>query len=146
VSALLGALIVVFTLAITTAVECAVAALFRVGRRGVGAVALVNLVTNPALNVLIALFFTSLNQAGPSSPWWYFLAPEWLPYLLLPVLEVAVVMIEWRLLVWALRGTAGTSRKMLVLSVTMNVVSAVVATLASLLATYVVFFTLGGAG
>jgi len=34
------------------------------------------------------------------------------------------VVAEWRLMVWAFQGTAGSSRKLLAMSITMNVASA----------------------
>jgi hypothetical protein len=101
--------IIGIALVLTLALELPVAALFRVGWWGIAAVALVNLVTNPPLSLIV------IAQAG--------VAPAWAASLALPILEVAVVIIEWRLLAWALHGTAGSSRRMLTLSITMNAAS-----------------------
>ena len=46
------------------------------------------------------------------------------------MLEVLVVVVEWRILVWVLGGKDISSRKLLVVSVVMNAVSAVLGTYA----------------
>ena len=109
-----------FALATTLALELPTAALFGVGKRGLGAVVLANLVTNPLFNLVFVLivFLLGLNA-------WTYLAS--LPVAV--VLEIAVVIAEWRLLVWALRTTGGSSMKLLAMSVTMNLVSGLVGTL-----------------
>jgi hypothetical protein len=45
------------------------------------------------------------------------------------LLEAAITVVEWRLLVWALAGRSGSSRKLLTMSIVMNVVSAGVGSL-----------------
>lgn len=76
------------------------------------AVALVNLVTNPVLNFAgtgIAQFtdWTELSA--------------WLLVPILAAAEALVVLVEWRLLLWAIGGSA---RKMLLVAATMNAASA----------------------
>lgn len=112
----LGVVLATFGLALagTLLFELPVAALFRVGRRGLAAVVLINLITNPLLNLALLVivltaglgFGTRLIAAGS-----------------VPLLEAAVVIAEWRLLVWALCGMAGSSRRMLAMSVAMNLAS-----------------------
>ena len=101
-------------LAGTLVSELPVAGLFRVGRRGLAVVALINLITNPLMNLAFLLVVLTTGVGFGAG---------WIAAASIPVLEVTVVIVEWRLLVWALNGTAGTSRKMLALSITMNVVS-----------------------
>jgi hypothetical protein len=94
-------------LALTLLVELPVAAALGLrSRRALAAVLCVNLVTNPALNLLLA----STEQTSFGG----------LPRLLIGVVEVAVVLIEWRLLLWALGGKSGT---MLRTSAVMNAAS-----------------------
>jgi len=104
-------------LALTIAIECVVVALLGVRRaEEFAAVALVNVITNPALNVLARAVSAAATKAL-SSPlaayvYWGFVG----------IAEVAVALIEWRLLVWALR--AGTrSRTWLIRSAVMNATS-----------------------
>jgi len=95
------------TLLLTEIVEIAVAFLLGYRRpREIIAVFLVNLVTNPSLNYLIFL-----ND-------YFGLIQERLPLILF--LELAVVLIEWDLLVIALRGD---KRSLLGLSFFMNTCS-----------------------
>jgi hypothetical protein len=98
------------TLAVTLALELFVAALFRIGRRGLLAVLLINIVTNPLFNLV---FWGASRGRGPEL------------LIILLVLEAVVVLVEWRLLVWALGRTAGSSRRLFALSLAMNAVSAV---------------------
>lgn len=115
----------------TILVEMVVASLFRVGPRGLKAVVLVNLVTNPLLNVALALiyglglgiwqtrvFVRSMGRAELTThTLWFFCAA-------LVALEVAVVFVEWGLLRWALRREAVSSSRLLAMSVCMNAASA----------------------
>ena len=52
------------------------------------------------------------------------------PWPVVGLLEVIIMVAEWRMLVWALRATAGSSRKLLALAIVMNVVSATLGTFA----------------
>jgi hypothetical protein len=94
-------------LVITIAVETLIAWLWGLRRKAeLLALALINVITNPALNFLITLndSYGLKNQTT----------------LLTVCLEVLVVSIEWRLLVYALRLN---NKKALVLSLAMNVAS-----------------------
>lgn len=99
-------------LALTIAVELPVAALLGLrSRRAMAAVALVSVVTNPPLNLaLFALALASPAFAEDTVGYWIAVA----------TLEVAAVLAEWRLLLWVL---GGSSRRMLGVSVAMNVAS-----------------------
>jgi hypothetical protein len=104
----------------TVVVELLVALPFRVGRRGLAAVVLVNGVTNPLLN----LFLLTVYGLGIGFKWVPFSnerAVVW--YVIFFVAEAVVVLVEWRLLNWVLRKYV-SSRRLLVLAVAMNVVSA----------------------
>jgi hypothetical protein len=97
-------------LTVTLAIEIPVAVLLGYRKnREIAAVILVNVITNPPLNYLIYLNY-------------YF---DWMPYTTFAVicLEVAVVLVEWRLLLFALRKS---SSRMLLLSAAMNATSYVV--------------------
>jgi hypothetical protein len=100
-------------LLLTLVIETAVALLFGYRKRGqLEAVVLVNLITNPALNYLIALAVFSHAFAVS-----------------LPVIigaELAVVLIEWQLLAYVWRDK---SPKPLALSLAMNACSYIVGTL-----------------
>jgi hypothetical protein len=102
-------------LVLTIAIELAVVALLG-GRtaRELIAVALVNAITNPALNLTLLLLRGSLLPG--LTPDVATLA-EWV---FIGIAEVVIVLAEWRLLVWALRAD---SRTWLVRSVGMNVAS-----------------------
>lgn len=76
------------------------------GRRALTAVVLVNLITNPLLNYVLLV----ASQLASIRIYWVVAA----------ILEVAVVLVEWRLLLWAL---GGSSRRMLLTSVLMNAAS-----------------------
>jgi hypothetical protein len=125
---------ILLPLAVTVAIETPVAALFGLRRRALAAAASVSLVTNPPLNLLLlGLYwlgagYTKVYSENPhhldhvvTTPW------HWV---ILGLLEVVVVVVEWRILVWALAGSAGTSRKLLVVSMAMNTASATLGTLA----------------
>jgi hypothetical protein len=125
--AVIGLFIYVVPLVLTIAVEVPVAGAFGLGRRGMAAAVLINVVTNPALNfIVLVLFglgfgFTPGTGATFSLSSWFSVAGY--AYVLLSALEVAVVLIEWRMLVWALSGTKHSPRRLLAASVTMNVAS-----------------------
>jgi hypothetical protein len=119
-------------LLLTLVLETVVAAVFRVGRRALRAVVCVNLVTNPPLNALILVLFglevgfthhswnpgygRDLDIIGKATWFWPMVA----------ALEVVIVIVEWRLLRWATRGTRQRSRKLLLLCIAMNAVSGLV--------------------
>ena len=109
-------------LALTIAIELAVVALLGVRRaEEFAAVALVNVITNPALNVLAAaaygLIVYAVARLGLSGG-----VVALVYWALIGVAEVAVVLVEWRLLVWALRAESD-SRKWLIRSAAMNATS-----------------------
>ena len=97
---------------LTLAIEVPVAAALglRTGR-ALLAVACVSLATNPLLNYAGIL----LAQA-----WDWSASPATAAAVLVPA-ELAVVLVEWRLLVWVL---GGPSRRLLLVSVAMNAASA----------------------
>jgi hypothetical protein len=101
-------------LALTIAIEVAVVALLG-GRsaRELCAVTLVNAVTNPPL----VLGLVALNAALQSAPAGVLLPAYWGAVLLG---EIVVVVVEWKLLAWALRAD---SRLWLVRSIAMNAAS-----------------------
>ena len=102
-------------LMLTIAIELAV--VWALGARTpdeLWAVTLVNLMTNPALNV--GLFVVRLTVVPALQPSAAALA-QWL---FVGVAEVVVVLVEWRLLVWTLRAE---SRTWLWRSVAMNAAS-----------------------
>jgi hypothetical protein len=120
---------VILPLLVTLVLETAVAAVFRVGRRALRAVACVNLVTNPLLNALLLVLFgldvgfthrTRNPDYGKDRE--VIGKATWLRVTLV-ALEVVIVIVEWRLLVWATRGTRNRSRRLLGLSIAMNAVS-----------------------
>jgi hypothetical protein len=102
-------------LVLTIAIELAVVALLG-GRtaRELIAVALVNAITNPTLNLALLLLranvSTALSPGVAASAEWAFIGAA----------EVVIVLAEWRLLVWALRAD---SRTWLVRSAAMNAAS-----------------------
>jgi hypothetical protein len=100
-----------FALAVTLTFEMPVAALFRVGNRGFLAVLLVNVATN--LVVVLIAYLVVLSGS----------AQTWVRWAVAALVEAAVVIIEWRLLLWALGDTVGSSRRLFALSLTMNVAS-----------------------
>ena len=115
----------------TILVEMVVASLFRVGPRGLKAVVLVNLVTNPLLNVALAaiygfgfgiwqtgVFMRSMGRTELTTH------TNWFFYAAFVALEVAVVFVEWGLFRWALRHEAVSPRRLLAMSVCMNATSA----------------------
>ena len=116
-------------LLVTILAEVLVAVCFRLENRAVAAVVAVNFVTNPVLTA----FATSLYWLGAGYSYdtisGRISAATW-TWPVLGVVEAIIIVVEWRLLVWVLRGTAGTSRRLLALAITMNVVSATLGTLA----------------
>jgi len=112
-----GAILASFALALalTLVVELAVAALaFRLRtRRELGVVTLANVLTNPALNLALMLVMALTGSSTIADP----------PALAaLVVLEVAAVVVEWRILGWALPEHHDRALGM---SLTMNVASLV---------------------
>jgi hypothetical protein len=123
-------------LLVTLAVELAVAALYRVGWRGLAVVALVNVITNPIMNLLLIITVgivgfppNSGGYVGPTIPDAVVLAGYAAPLLF----EVAVVFVECELMVWAFQGTAGDYDRLLGLSIVMNVSSAVIGVVLAIL-------------
>jgi hypothetical protein len=117
----------------TLAIELPVAALFGVGKRGLLAVLFVNLVTNPLFNAALFGLYgvemltleASVYRGRPQSRQLTALAVSPVHWLALAAFEIAIVLVEWGLLVWALRRTAGSRRRLLALSLCMNAVSAI---------------------
>jgi hypothetical protein len=128
---MLAALVAVaLPLAASVCIECVVAALFGFRWRELAVVVWVNFVTNPLLTIvwlsLLWLGFGRTIQATggaagqvvPSTWMWFLLAG----------LEVVVIVAEWRLLLMALARKAFGPRKLLIVSVAMNAVSATLGT------------------
>jgi hypothetical protein len=102
-------------LALTLAVELSVAVLFGLrSRPQILAVVYVNLLTNPVLNLIADVVWS----AAPSAS-----VPTFV------VLEVVVVVVEWRVLLWAI---GGRSRRLLLLATAMNAASLAVGLLLGL--------------
>ena len=80
-------------------------------RRSLGAVACVSLITNPLLNWTGWALASVVDWASSPAGVLAFLVPA----------ETLVVLVEWRLLLWAL---GGSSRRMLMVSAVMNAASA----------------------
>jgi len=120
-------------LAVTIVLETGVAALLGLRRRALAVVVWVNCVTNPLLNLVWMVFawagvgFTTKNSVGSRSGT-VNLTPTFWGWAILGVMEVIVSVVEWRMLVWALGRKNISSRKLLVVSVVMNAVSATLGT------------------
>jgi len=94
-------------LILTLVIEVSVAWLFGLRtKKEFWTVILINVITNPLLNYLITVngYFHLVSQTNA----------------FILCLEVVIVLVEWRLLVWVLRQSV---KKMLVLSVVMNAAS-----------------------
>jgi hypothetical protein len=94
-------------LVITIVIEVGIAWLFRLrSKNELLTIILINVITNPLLNYLLLIndHFHLVNQTN----------------VLILVLEICVVLAEWRLLLWVLRQGV---KKILVLSLTMNACS-----------------------
>jgi hypothetical protein len=116
-------------LLVTLLAEVSIAALFGLRGAGVGAVFAANFVTNPALTaVAFTLYWLGIGF-GYDFDSGRILTAAW-TWPVLGLLEVIMILIEWRLLVWALGDTAGTARELLAPVVVMNVVSATLGTVA----------------
>jgi len=115
--------VMLFVVALTSTlvVELLVAWIFRVGRRGIAAVALINLLTNPLFNLALMTFVFTAGYGDGFAIRHYF---RW-TLAVIVALEVVVVIVEWRLLVWVSHGTMGSSRRMFALSVVANAASAI---------------------
>jgi hypothetical protein len=95
-------------LAPTLAVELPVAALLGLrSTRALAAVAAVNLLTNPTLNLILLALFGGTGLGAASAAFWPTLA----------ALEVAAVIVEWRLLLWVL---GGSPRRLLLVCAALN--------------------------
>lgn len=110
----------VTVLGFTVLVELVVAVLFGLRSRGLAATIGVNFVTNPIFNLalLVTAFVAGLGAEEGSGRY------DWVVATAAIVLEVVVVYAEWRLLVWVLRGTALSSRRLLAFSIVANAASA----------------------
>lgn len=98
---------------LTVAVEVPIAALLGLrARTALVAVALINVMTNPALGYVLLVVRHLLGWDGGALA---------LPLLALLVGEVLVILAEWRLLIWVL---GGSRRRMLKVALAMNVASA----------------------
>lgn len=112
-------ILLVIALVATIGVESLVALAFRGRRKEVVAVVGTNLITNPLFNlaVLLAAYVIGIGD----SSW----APiGWLLGPLTIALELVVVVVEWRILVFVTAGTWGTSRRLLLFSIVANLASA----------------------
>ena len=122
---------VALPLAVSVCIETVVAALFGFRRRELTAVVWVNFVTNPVLNLVwLSLFWlgfghTTAQAAGDAAGR---VVPSAWMWSLLVVLEVVVIVAEWRLLLVILGRIARSSRRLLTVSVVMNAVSATLGT------------------
>ena len=124
---------IVTPLAVTVASEWVVArGVFELEGRDLGAIVVVNLVTNPVLNsfflmlwglaIGMKMIFVEVPGAPGKGGYLTTAVASWV-YLALLAFEVVIVLVEWRLLAWAVAGRAGTSWRVLRLSVAMNAVS-----------------------
>jgi hypothetical protein len=110
-------------LAASVLIEVVVAIPFRIGRRGLKAVALVNLVTNPSMNFIVfALYGLGVGSRIGDVPSVFTVVHTGTYYWVIGGLELAVVLIEWALLRWALPASAG-KWKLLALATIMNAAS-----------------------
>jgi hypothetical protein len=109
----------------TVVIEVSVAAFFRLGWKALLAVGLASGVTNPLMNLLLLTLYglgLGFRKTGsyegdpvyePTAMW----------YLALVAAELIVIIVEWRLLVWALRDRF-EPRRLLLVVVLANAVSA----------------------
>jgi hypothetical protein len=118
---------ILIPLGVTLALECAVAGLFDLGQETMRGVVAINLVTNPLVNIFFlvcfGLGFGITDPRGPSDvavAVWF-----WAAFF---VLEALVVVAEWRALIWVTPRWDATSRRLLGLSATVNVLSGSVGT------------------
>jgi hypothetical protein len=118
-----GLFLALFCIALVSTLffELLVAVPFGLGLRGLGAVALVNLLMNPLYNLA---FLTVIYTFGLGGADFSAVDGRWLIGVTTVILETAVVVAEWRLLVWVTQGTAGSSRRLFAFSVVANLVSA----------------------
>jgi hypothetical protein len=116
-----AAILWIVPLGLTLAVELPIAAAFGLGRRGVAAAALVNVITNPVLVISMqVLYGLGVGFVGVHAHDLWALGGY---YVLLVPLEIVVVVVEWKMLVWSLRASHFSSRRLLAASVVMNVAS-----------------------
>lgn len=117
----------------TLAVELPVAAAFPVGRRHLGPVALVSVVTNPLLNLVMLLVYSS--SWGDDVLYERFVelfasditaTTDLYVLVVLAILEIVVIVVEWRLLMWVLHVAKRNGRGLLAMSAAMNAASALV--------------------
>lgn len=126
-------MLILIPLAVTVVLERIVAnMLFELEGRDLHPVVAVNLLTNPVINaVFLTLWGLGVGMSktfvevpgAPGRGGDYTTAVESWVYLALALAEVVVVIVEWRLLVWAFAGRAGGSLRVLALSFVMNAVS-----------------------
>jgi len=129
---IVGLFAVLIPLIVTLGCELTVAWMFQLDRRDLLPVIAVNCLTNPALNVaLVTLWGLGIGTtkisvsdpgAGPYAHHWVTTVSPWV-YLAIGLSVIVIIVVEWRLLTWALRGRAGSSLRVFALSASMNAVS-----------------------
>lgn len=123
--------LVMLPLVVTILIEVLVAASFGLRSRALGAVAAVNLVTNPVLTAVMAAFYwQGIGYASVATGQWGQVTVVTAPWLWAVVVafEMIIIVVEWRMLVWALAGSAGSGRRLLTVTISMNAVSAILGT------------------
>jgi hypothetical protein len=124
---------VALPLGVTVCIETAVAALFGLRGQSLGAVVWVNFVTNPLLNLVwLGLFwfgvgYTTTPSELPGGGAGRVSVSAWM-WLVLALLEVAVVFAEWVILLRVVERKAMSARRLLTLCIVMNVMSATLGT------------------
>lgn len=118
-------------LGVTCVIETLVAKVFKVDSEGLRVVLLANCVTNPVLNVVLVTAYLKgwgFRFVGTSRNYgWGVYVPTGLYLAMFMLLELVVVLVEWRLLVWVL-GRRISHQRLLLLSVFMNAASAALGT------------------
>ncbi len=116
-------------LLVTLVAAVIVAAFFGLKGAGLGAVVGVNLVTVPIMYAIVLTLYWLGIGYGYDVISGRILAAGW-TWPVLGAIEVIIIIAGWRLLVWALDKSAGSSRRLLALAMVMNVGSAIVGTAA----------------
>jgi MFS family permease len=121
-----GVMILLVALLLTIVIELAVAWIFKYRtRKEKGSILLINIITNPLANVVALIVVAGyLNLLFPVK-YEYYKYMMLLNLVLIILIEVAVVVAEWKLLVYALKIE---SRKALKQSILMNLSSFVIGT------------------